>query len=739
MKIEQDFLSSLNKNQRQAVEHKNGPVLVVAGPGSGKTRVITSRIANLIINNNVQGYQIAALTFTNKAAKEMKQRIEELIPNQNHNMFVGTFHSFCALILRRDGDKIGLDRSFVIYDDIDQIACIKMIMEELNIDSEKYPPRAILSTISKSKSKLLDVEAFRVSKTNYFEEIVHRIYERYQSQLFKTPAVDFDDLLLLTVKLFQSRKDVKLAYQERFQQVLVDEFQDTNTSQYAIAKMLTETHQNICVVGDPDQSIYSWRNADIRNILSFQSDFPKSKVIALEENYRSTQTILNAAQSIITQNKNRVEKDLWTNNGKGTRISSYEAYNDKEEAMFVISQIKNIIANYPLTLRDCAIMYRVNAQSRSIEEVCLQTETPYQIVGSLKFYQRQEIKDTIAYLRVAINPSDNISLLRIINNPPRGIGTKTIDHLLWVSKSRELSLYQTISQMVSDQKLNTGLNQRAIKALIAFKDMVDKIVNHVQNEPFIDFIKLVLSSSGYQKHIVNKPDRGQERWENIQEFINIANEFQDLNQDQGLEEFLESISLMTDTDNLSDGDDKITLITLHQSKGLEFPVVFIIGMEEGLLPHSRSMENESEMEEERRLCYVGMTRAKQILYLVRAFRRGFAGNFGPTIPSRFLSEIPENLIRHPFEMSNKSNSSDFDPESYHLNTNNQLFDNISSPEPIDESLEINKFDKIIHDTFGEGIVMETKPTSNDVELTIVFKDGGGVKRFLGSIAPIKKQ
>ena len=738
MNIEQEFLSSLNTNQRQAVEHTEGPVLVIAGPGSGKTRVITSRIANLIINNDVHGYQIAALTFTNKAAKEMKHRIEEILPNPNNNMFVGTFHSFCALVLRRDGDKIGLDRRFVIYDDTDQIACIKMIMEELNIDAERYPPRAILSTISKSKSKLIDVEGFKASKTNYFEEIVHRIFERYQTQLLKTPAVDFDDLLLLTVKLFKSRKDVKESYQERFQQVLVDEFQDTNTSQYEIAKMLTETHQNICAVGDPDQSIYSWRNADIRNILSFQSDFPKAKVIALEENYRSTQTILNAAQSIITQNKNRVEKDLWTNNDKGTRLSSYEAYNDKEEAMFVIRQIRNIIANYPLTLGDCAVMYRVNAQSRSLEEICLQTETPYQIVGSLKFYQRQEIKDTIAYLRVAINTSDNVSLMRIINNPPRGIGTKTIDHLLWVSQNRELSLYETINQAISGEENHTGLNLRAIKSLTAFKNIVDQIVAAVQNEPLIDFIKFVLSCSGYQKHIVNKPDRGQERWENIQELINIANEFQDLNPEQGIEEFLESISLMTDTDNLSDEKDKLTLITLHQSKGLEFPVVFIIGMEEGLLPHSRSMEDEQEMEEERRLCYVGMTRAKQILYLVRAFKRGFGGNFGPTIPSRFLSEIPDHLIRHPFENSDVPNLPVFDIESNSHTQNKQQFNKIKPPKPVN-NLDIDKGDKITHEAFGEGIVMEIKPTSNDVELTIVFKDGAGVKRFLGSLAPIKKQ
>ena len=739
MNIEQDFLSSLNKNQREAVEHTNGPVLVVAGPGSGKTRVITSRIANLIINNNVHPYQIAALTFTNKAAKEMKQRIEEIIPNPDNSMFVGTFHSFCALALRRDGDKIGLDRRFVIYDDTDQIACMKMIMEELNIDPDRYPPRAILSTISKSKSKLIDAEGFKISKTNYFEEIVHRIYEKYQAQLINTPAVDFDDLLMLTVKLFNTRKDIKETYQERFKQVLVDEFQDTNTSQYEIAKTLTATHQNICVVGDPDQSIYSWRNADIRNILSFQSDFPKAKIIALEENYRSTKTILNAAQSIITQNKNRVEKDLWTNNDKGTRVSIYEAYNDKEEAMFVIQQIRNIIANYPLTLGDCAVMYRVNAQSRSLEEICLQTETPYQIVGTLKFYQRQEIKDTIAYLRVSINKSDNVSLMRIINNPPRGIGTKTIDHLLWVSKNRESSLYQTISEVIQSETNNTGLNQRAIKALTTFKNMVDQIADNIQNKSLIDFIKFVLSFSGYQKHIVNKPDRGQERWENIQEFMNIANEFQEQNPEQGIGEFLESISLMTDTDNLSDEEEKLTLITLHQSKGLEFPVVFMIGMEEGLLPHSRSMENEQEMEEERRLCYVGMTRAKQILYLVRAFKRGFGNNFGPTIPSRFLSEIPDHLIRYPFEDSRNLNLPVFDVESNTNTRNNHDISNTKLQETTSKSLDIDKGDKIIHEAFGEGLVMEIKPTSNDVELTIVFKDGAGVKRFLGSIAPIKKQ
>ena len=739
MNIEQDFLSSLNKNQREAVEHTNGPVLVVAGPGSGKTRVITSRIANLIINNNVHPYQIAALTFTNKAAKEMKQRIEEIIPNPDNSMFVGTFHSFCALALRRDGDKIGLDRRFVIYDDNDQIACMKMIMEELNIDPDRYPPRAILSTISKSKSKLIDAEGFKISKTNYFEEIVHRIYEKYQAQLINTPAVDFDDLLMLTVKLFNTRKDIKETYQERFKQVLVDEFQDTNTSQYEIAKNLTATHQNICVVGDPDQSIYSWRNADIRNILSFQSDFPKAKIIALEENYRSTKTILNAAQSIITQNKNRVEKDLWTNNNKGTRVSIYEAYNDKEEAMFVIQQIRNIIANYPLTLGDCAVMYRVNAQSRSLEEICLQTETPYQIVGTLKFYQRQEIKDTIAYLRVSINKSDNVSLMRIINNPPRGIGTKTIDHLLWVSKNRESSLYQTISEVIQSETNNTGLNQRAIKALTTFKNMVDQIADNIQNKSLIDFIKFVLSFSGYQKHIVNKPDRGQERWENIQEFMNIANEFQEQNPEQGIGEFLESISLMTDTDNLSDEEEKLTLITLHQSKGLEFPVVFMIGMEEGLLPHSRSMEDEQEMEEERRLCYVGMTRAKQILYLVRAFKRGFGNNFGPTIPSRFLSEIPDHLIRYPFEDSRNLNLPVFDVESNTNTRNNHDISNTKLQETTSKSLDIDKGDKIIHEAFGEGLVMEIKPTSNDVELTIVFKDGAGVKRFLGSIAPIKKQ
>ena len=649
-----EFLSGLNDRQREAVEAIDGPLLIVAGPGSGKTRLITYRIAYLLRVVGLPPSRIGAVTFTNKAAREMKERILAVSPYGSERLTVGTFHAFCAQILRRDGEVIGLDRNFAIYDDADQLEMVKRSMRETDADPKQFSPRAIQSAISSAKSQLLTSDGFGMRTASYFDEVVGRVYHRYEALMGQSNAADFDDLLLKTFLLLRDNEQVSEKYQDRYSQFMIDEFQDTNVAQYAIARLIAQKHRNLCVVGDPDQSIYSWRNADIRNILSFQSDFPDAKVIALEQNYRSTQTILDAASRLISANTQRVEKELFTNNGVGERISISEGYDEQEEAQYVLREIGLLTrskgaAPAPYRLGDIAVMYRVNAQSRALEEACRRYGIAYQLIGGTKFYHRQEVKDIAAYLRLLVNPDDDVSLMRVVNLPTRGIGRRTLDELARLARDQGTSAYESIRSISPSTEFGGPLvsgpfTARAARALGDFRELIETLRSEAEQVGIVELIERVLERTGYRKYLVDRDEQAEDRLDNINEFKTASREFSELGMPDGLNAFLESVSLVSDVDSMETTPEALTLITLHQAKGLEYPVVFMVGMEDGLLPHARSMEEEAGLEEERRLCYVGMTRAKERLYLTRAFRRGFRGGTGPNLPSRFLLDIPRELV-----------------------------------------------------------------------------------------------
>lgn len=812
---EHRILDGLNSNQRAAVTAIDGPLLIVAGPGSGKTRVITHRIAYIARVVGITPYRIAAVTFTNKAAREMRQRLASLLGQASERLTTSTFHAFCAGVLRRESEHIGIDRDFAIYDDADQMALMKRVLTELEYDPKRYPPRAILSAISGAKSQLLGIEGFAQRSASYWDEIVARAYERYDDLLRQSSAVDFDDLLLKTFQLFEHQPDVARKYQDRFVHFMIDEFQDTNVAQYAIAKQLAGVHLNICVVGDPDQSIYTWRNADIRNILSFQDDYPNAKLIALEENYRSTQTILDAARSLIASNTQRVDKDLWTRNGRGVPIVIAEGYNEEEEAQFVVKEIQSLARSPRIALGDIAVMYRVNAQSRALEEACLRYGMPYQVVGGQKFYQRQEVKDITAYLRLIANPNDDVSLNRVINVPSRGIGQRTLDHLTRTARSAGISQFAAIEALANGAAaspqfgaaasgpglLNSPFTARARSALTAFHALIKGIADERHNLDLTDIIDLVLERSGYGRWMSEQSDRGEERMDNIHEFREAARGFLYLGRDEALTAFLESVSLVADVDNFEQKTDAITLITLHQAKGLEFPIVFMVGMEEGLLPHTRSMDDPTQVEEERRLCYVGVTRAKERLYLLRAFRRGFRGGSEPGMPSRFLLDIPSELLEAPTQpnpatqrksagaagwasgasASGSRRPTQTPPQSDAVGrtpTQNDVArrtppqpdagvtrrqrqapirsgrdaarkpgsasirrgtdSDADASRPQPSAAPLSTGDKVRHKAFGEGIVTECKPSGVDYEVTVAFTAGAGVKRLLLGFAPLEK-
>ena len=784
-----DFLSGLNERQREAVEAIDGPLLIVAGPGSGKTRLITYRIAYLLRVVGLPPSRIAAVTFTNKAAREMKERIQNVAPYGSDRLTVGTFHAFCAQILRRDGEAVGLDRNFAIYDDSDQLEMVKRGMRETDVDPKQISPRAVLSAISSAKSQMLTSEGFTMRTASYFDEVVGRVYQRYESLLGQSNAVDFDDLLLKVFLLLRDNEAVAEKYQGRYSQFMIDEFQDTNVVQYAIARLIAEGHRNLCVVGDPDQSIYSWRNADIRNILSFQKDFPDAKVIALEQNYRSTQNILDAASRLISANTQRVEKELFTDNGAGERISITEGYDEQEEAQMVLREIGLLTrsqgaAPAQYRLGDVAVMYRVNAQSRALEEACRRYGVPYQLIGGMKFYQRQEVKDVAAYLRVLANTDDDVSLMRVVNLPPRGIGARTLDELARLARDQGTSAFEAIRTISPSTELGGPLvsgpfTARAARALGDFRELIDGLRAEAGQLGLVDLIEKVLEKSGYRKYLLDRDDQAEDRLDNLNEFKTAARDFSDLPMPEGLNAFLESVSLVSDVDSMEEGPDALTLITLHQAKGLEYPVVFMVGMEDGLLPHARSMEEEAGLEEERRLCYVGMTRAKERLYLTRAFRRGFRGGTGPNLPSRFLLDIPRELVagmeqaqptpKNGSEASTPSapgRRSESAPRARRQGPEQGFqFSRRTRPTPAPEPTRTRRpgrsavpqtrrrrpaaasaaggppfvtGDKVRHKTFGEGIVMSCEPKSSDFETTVAFKDGGGVKRLLTSIAPLEK-
>ena len=751
-------LDSLNIKQLEAVETTKGPVLVNAGPGSGKTRVITYRIANLLTNCGINPYNIVALTFTNKASREMSSRILNLTTDLRNSLTISTFHHFCSRILRYNATSINLDSNFSIIDDSDRLSIIKNVMTELKIDPKITPPRVILSAISNAKSLLLNTDGFKANASDNFKSMVYECYQLYEKQLHLSQVVDLDDLLLKVFFMLKSNNSILKTYQNRFEHLMIDEFQDTNIAQYEIAKLLSNQHRNICVVGDPDQSIYSWRNADIRNILDFKKYYSDAKIISLSENYRSSQTILTAAQSIISSNKNRIHKDLWTQNSKGHPVCLTETFNEREEATTILNEVQRLVSEEKMKLSDIAIMYRVNALSRVLEEVCIQNGIPYILVGSIKFYQRQEIKDLLAYLKLIANPKDDTSLIRIINTPSRKIGKKTISDLSSIANVLNLTIFDTLKQIVEEKippELQKRLNRGSLEKIKGFYKLLKQLLDIPENTAISEIITRIIEKTQYEEYLKHHFDHFEERLENITEFKNIAWDFSKNNEENSLILFLERISLVNDTDNIDEtSSEYLTLITLHQAKGLEYPIVFIIGMEEGMIPHIKSMDSDAEMEEERRLCYVGFTRAKQKLYLSRTFRRGYRGGYERNIPSRFLNDLPKELtfvaseISEPTEYEDDWVNQEYQspPSKYSSPKNTKTRFNQSSKSirydinkdvnPKENKISIG--DHITHATFGKGLVTHVRKLGNDYEITIAFTDNKGIKKFLLSMAPITK-
>jgi DNA helicase-2/ATP-dependent DNA helicase PcrA len=717
------ILGPLNDRQREAVTQVEGPILIVAGPGSGKTRVIAHRIAYLLARRHARPYRILAVTFTNKAAREMRDRVLALVGEDvGQEMAIGTFHSLCARILRVDGYHIGVPQDFIIYDEEDQLAAMRQALMELDLDPKRVPPGAVLAAVSRAKAELRTPQEVAATAQTYFQEVMARAYRVYQRILEENRALDFDDLLMRTVWLLQEEEKVRQKYAQRFLFQHIDEFQDTNVAQYALARLLCEPHRNLCVVGDPDQSIYTWRAADIRNILSFEHDFPEAKVVFLEQNYRSTQTILDGAHHVIAKNKLRKEKRLWTQAGPGHPIVVHEAYDEAEEAAFVAAEMSRLMQERGYTPRDFAVMYRTNAQSRPLEEALLLEGIPYRVVGGLRFYERREVKDLLAYLRLVYDPYDSMALMRIINVPPRGIGERTVQELQRWARSLDLPLYAAL-QLLAEQERDSptpeasslprpALARKAVGALLRFLGLVNELVARSSDTPPSQLLDLIIERTEYRAYILAEP-QGEERWENVEELRSVVSEYDHLSPREALAHLLEDVALITEVDRYDERANAVTLITLHAAKGLEFRVVFMVGMEEGLLPHARSFDDPAQMEEERRLCYVGMTRAKELLYLVRALRRS---RTGPRLPSRFLADIPPHLT-----VPAKAPPPSSPPRS--------RADGAAVP--------LRAGAKVRHARFGEGIVISCVPSGDDHLVTVAFRGEAGIKKLLLSMAGLE--
>ncbi len=720
----------LNSKQKEAAETTKGPVLILAGPGSGKTRVITHRVAYLIKTCGISPRHIMAVTFTNKAAKEMGERLNRLLGDQAKELTLGTFHAICARILRRDGRAIGIDPGFVIYDAEDQLKLIKRAIEGVGIDPKQYAPPQIRSRISASKSQMLTPKDHTEQGTSYFDEVVGRVYERYQQLLTESSALDFDDLLMKVVRLFRDHPEVLAKYQERYRHIMVDEFQDTNLTQYELVKQLSGKYRNICVVGDPDQSIYSWRFADMRNILNFEKDYPDTKVVLLEQNYRSTKKILETASYIISANGQHNPKQLWTDNEPGELTTVVETYNEQEEAQFVVSEVSRLVEQGKARLSDCAVMYRTNAQSRALEEAFIRYGTPYKLVAGTRFYERREVKDIIAYLRLIQNTRDSVSLLRVINVPQRAIGKRSLSELSSWAGLKGVSLYDALKliSLSNDDETESHkppFSPRTTRALTGFFSLMKELIDQGKKLNLAHLLNLVVKSLGYRQYILKETD-GEERWDNILELGSVASQYGGLKPREGLAAFLEGVALVSDVDGLKESIDAVTLITLHQAKGLEFPVVFIVGMEEGILPHFRSFDSPEQMEEERRLCYVGITRAKHRVYLVRAFRRRLMGLSTVNSPSRFLEDIPRHLI---------SGAEAWPGEESQLVGKAYSWE--SEPTGTIALPELSPGDRVCHAQFGEGVVISCQPVTDDNEVMVAFR-GVGIKKLVLSFARLEK-
>ena len=754
-------LDTLNKEQKEAVITTDGPLLVIAGAGSGKTRVLTHKIAYLISEKNVSPYNILAITFTNKAAKEMKERVEKIVSEDVKNMWISTFHSSCVRILRKDIDKIGYETNFVIFDSSDQKTLIKECQKELNIDDKNFSYQYLISEISKAKNQLLEAKDYLAqNQSNFRLSKVANVYMLYEKKLKANNALDFDDLIMKTTQLFLENPEVLMYYQQKFKYILVDEYQDTNMAQFTLVNLLAAGNGNICVVGDDDQSIYAFRGADMRNILEFEAAFPGARTIKLEQNYRSTGTILNAANEVIKNNLGRKGKNLWTENGDGEKIQFFRANDEREEARHIIDQIKFLANEKGVKYGDFGVLYRINAQSRIIEEYLMSEALPYKVVGGMKFYDRKEIKDIIAYLRVIYNPQDNLSLKRIINEPKRGIGKTAIENIQNCATENETSCFEILRNI--DVYPNVA---RAVNTIKEFTRVIEDIKNQEGIISVSEIIEKVVKDTGYLDSLTQEETiENQTRIENIAEFVSVAEEYEKEAANPSLADFLENIALVSDLDEKSEENtDAITLMTMHSAKGLEFPVVFLPGMEEGVFPGYRSIGNESEIEEERRLCYVGITRAREKLFISCAKRRTLFGNTSMNAESRFLEEIPENLMEG-YQKYNKLDREYEEANNYGVSTyslwsdnnsnsisykisassiNNDVVKNINGHKMSVTQMhaDLSVFEKgkfVMHKRFGPGVITNITPEDDDLMLEIMF-ERSGMKRLMAKFAQLEVQ
>ena len=746
-----NLLAQLNPQQREAVQILEGPVLVLAGPGSGKTRVLTHRVGYLILEAGVAPWGLMAVTFTNKAAREMKERLGALsgqgssagllTDRQLQALSIGTFHAMCARILRREvGALAGWDRNFVIYDEGDQLALVRQALRELNLDEKQYRPSAIHGIISQAKNDLIGPDRF-VART-YKEEIAARVYQRYQELLRDSNAMDFDDLLMQSVELFRGRADLLSAYQGRYLHVLVDEFQDTNMAQYELVKLLVGKHRNLFVVADEDQSIYSWRGADYRNVLRFRDDFPEHRLVMLEQNYRSTTTILEAAKHIIRKNVQRVDKNLFTQRGEGVKVDVVEAYDEEDEARFVASEIARLEADSRILPGNCAVMYRTNAQSRALEEEFIRRGMKYRLVRGTRFYERREVKDVIAYLRLVHNPHDSVSLARVINTPARGIGAQTVAALEQWAFKLETSLYGALLKAKAEAEgaslpLPSPFAARPRQALLRFTELLAGLIAVRDERSLPELYDLTLARSGYRDFVRDGTREGDERWENLLELRGVTQEYASVDPSEALALFLEEVALVSDVDGLTEDERGAAMLTLHAAKGLEFPVVFIVGLDEGLLPHSRSIQDPEAMEEERRLCYVGVTRAMDRLYLLHTFRRTLFGSNQLSIPSRFLGDLPRELVKGEASRQGESHAPSLRTATPWSAAGARPVD-LRGPELPPALPRFHIGDTVVHAKFGEGVVVRSLLTDDDQEVEVAFPNQG-IKKLSVSFAPLQKK
>ncbi|NRE68962.1 DNA helicase PcrA [Enterococcus faecium] len=743
MSSKAELLNGMNPRQKEAVLHTDGPLLLMAGAGSGKTRVLTHRIAYLIEEKEVNPWNILAITFTNKAAKEMKERVNAILASGGEDVWVSTFHSMCVRILRRDVDFIGYNRNFTIIDSSEQLTLMKRILKELNIDPKKYDPRSILGTISQAKNSLQTPQDFAKMQGSYYEEIAAKCYAAYQKELQYNQCMDFDDLIMNTIRLFEEHPDSLTYYQNKFHYIHVDEYQDTNHAQYTLVNLLAGRFRNLCVVGDADQSIYGWRGADMQNILDFEKDYPDAAVILLEQNYRSTKNILSAANQVIENNSNRKPKNLWTENKEGNKITYYRADNERDETRFIVDRMQEEIRSNHRNYGDFAILYRTNAQSRVMEETLLKANIPYKMVGGHKFYDRKEIKDILAYLNVLANPQDSISFERIVNSPKRGIGPGSIEKLRSFASLHEWPLLEAAQNV---DLANIG--GKAGQQLGAFGEMIQEVTQMIPYLTVTELTKEVLDRSGYLEDLkIQNTLEAQARIENLEEFLTVTQEFDKQFEQQNEEDadapeekltvFLNDLALVSDIDNLEEDASQVTLMTLHAAKGLEFPVVFLIGLEEGVFPLSRALMEENELEEERRLAYVGITRAEEALYLTNAFSRTLYGRTQYNRPSRFVEEIDQELLEIEGMRPTPKKTPVFAKKTAYSYKQPETAVVPSKSATGGENNSWKPGDKVKHKKWGLGTVVRVSGTSKDLELDVAFPSQG-VKRLLAAFAPIEK-